>query len=75
MNETTVFSAWGCTVLKRGGQLFVVFDSGGSVSWEMEAKITEAEAAKIKNSEQEALEVLLSIERSMRDRRSDPPII
>ena len=67
--HTEIFSGFGCSIVRREERYFIIYDIGGSVSWDMEAEISVAEVEKVQKSARDAYEVLLAIERSGRGKR------
>lgn len=58
--EIFMFEAFGCRVINRNGQIFLIVDSGGSISRLVELEITMEEAERLKKSEQDAYKVLMA---------------
>jgi hypothetical protein len=61
--DEIIFEDYGITILKREGQLYVRYDTGELVIQMKESQITERQAHKARQSEQDAYEVLLAIQR------------
>ena len=70
--HTELFCVFGCSVLQRGEQYFIRYDSGGSASWDMEAEISVADVEKVQKSERDAYEVILAVQRKGNGRRVMP---
>lgn len=69
--KTELYSCYGCTVYRSGERYFVRYDSGGSVSWDVENEITPLEAEIIKRSERAAYEVIMAAAKRQRPKRVD----
>lgn len=61
--DEIIFEDYGITILKREEQLYVRYDTGELVIQMKESPITERQAQKAQQSEQDAYEVLLAIQR------------
>lgn len=59
--EKKIFSDYGITLVERHGKIIALFDSGELVPQYLEAEISEEEAGKVKNSQQDAYEVIMSL--------------
>jgi ribosomal protein L21E len=59
--EKKIFSDYGITLVERYGKIIALFDSGELVLQYLEAEISEEEAGKVKNSQQDAYEVIMSL--------------
>lgn len=59
--EKKTFSDYGITLVERHGKIIALFDSGELVPQYLEAEISEEEAGKVKNSQQDAYEVIMSL--------------
>ena len=59
--QNKIFSGYGITLVDRDGILIALFDSGKLVPEYLEAEISMDEAIKIKKSQQDAYEVIMSL--------------
>ena len=59
--QNKIFSDYGITLVDRDGILIALFDSGKLVPEYLEAEISMDEAIKIKKSQQDAYEVIMSL--------------
>ena len=59
--QNKIFSGYGITFVDRDGILIALFDSGKLVPEYLEAEISMDEAIKIKKSQQDAYEVIMSL--------------
>lgn len=60
--DEVVFSDFGIEIIRRGGRLFMRYDSGGVASHLVEREISEQEAQQAQQSEQTAYRVILRCE-------------
>lgn len=60
--RSIVFESYGIEVIKRGECLYVRYDAGEVVVRMVEVEVSEAEAAKVQLSEDDAYEVVLAIQ-------------
>jgi len=59
--ENIIFSDYGITLVERHGKIIALFDSGELAHQYLEAEISEEEAERVKNSQQDAYEVIMSL--------------
>lgn len=59
--QNKIFSGYGITLVDRDEILIALFDSGKLVTEYLEAEISMDEAIKIKKSQQDAYEVIMSL--------------